>query len=161
MCFIGMTTCTVFPKHVVQACNDSEKVLLSLLPCRLKHARLDFLPSHHRTLYCWLQSVKSVGECVYCVCEWVRERERVCVGAILGWLGKSWLSGIWEKCYWQVSNWGIPFCCPLETLTHRNRLQTCTCTHWLKLTFTCSFSCTHTHLHACSLTNTQHWQKKY
>lgn len=57
---------------------------------------------------------------------WVRESkaERESVGAILGWLGKSWLPGVWEKGSWQVSNRGIPLCCPLETHTD---MQTCFC----------------------------------
>lgn len=75
-------------------------------------------PSHHHPLSRWMQRVKSVSACV-CVCVCVGESERERVGAILGRLGKSWLPGVWEKCSWQVLNRGIPLCCSVETLTHR------------------------------------------
>lgn len=82
---------------------------------------LSFLlsPSHYHSFLLDPKSKKSVSTCVCgCVGVWVRERvERRRVGAILGWLGKSWLPGVWEKCSWQVLNPGIPLCCPVETHT--------------------------------------------
>lgn len=89
------------------------------------------------TLSCWKQRIKKVWWA--CVHLWVRkrvgDRESECYSWLVREVLALWLMG---KVLLASLNWGIPFCCTLQT--HSTTLHTqnhkCTCTHAIRVTVT-------------------------